>query len=125
MYIFDQIYFLFSEESVKQISPERLKEMQEIMDKMKLNKDIELIKSLISNYENSSKEGKAIVLEDLDFLLHQFDNAQDFVSLGGLTKIILPALKSFELSEEIVSKGAIVLGSSAQANSKVQVRTDP
>ena len=45
--------------------------------------------------------------------------AQDFVTLNGLNKIILPALRSSE--EDLVAKGAIVLGSASQANTKVQV----
>ena len=94
--------------------------MQDALEQMKLNKDVELIKDLMANYQNSSIEGKINILEDLDYLLHQIDNAQDFVSLGGMNQIILPSLKSIEDSEEIVAKGAILLGSAAQANVKVQ-----
>ena len=45
--------------------------------------------------------------------------AQDFVTLNGLNKIILPALRSSE--EDLIAKGAIVLGSASQSNTKVQV----
>ena len=72
---------------------------------MKFNKDIENIKSLMALYDNSTVEDKLNILEDLDFLLHQIDNARDFVSLGGLNKVILPALESLEISEENVLFG--------------------
>ena len=55
--------------------------------------------------------------------MHQIDNAQDFVTLNGLNKIILPALRSSE--EDLVAQGAIVLGSASQANTKVQVSISP
>ena len=106
---------------MRKLSPEELKERKEILDKMKFNKDIENIKSLMAVYDNSTIEGKINVLEDLDFLLHQIDNARDFVSLGGLNKIILPALESLEISEEIVAKAAILVGSASQGNLEVQV----
>ena len=122
MYCITNIYLhsSFSDDTLRQISPERLKEMQDALEQMKLNKDVELIKNLMANYQNSSNEGKINILEDLDYLLHQIDNAQDFVSLGGMNQIILPSLKSIADTEEIVAKGAILLGSAAQANVKVQ-----
>ena len=75
----------------------------------------------MANYDNSSLEVQLTILEDLEYYMHQIDNARDFVSLNGLTKIILPALQSLDKSEELVAKSAILLGSSAQANDIVQV----
>merc|ERR550534_1341311 len=92
--------------------------MKDVMEKMKLNKDIENIKHLMSNYDNSTLDSKLVILEDLDYYMHQIDNAQDFVTLNGLNKIILPALRSSE--EDLIAKGAIVLGSASQSNTKVQ-----
>merc|ERR1711962_1073272 len=102
----------------EQISPEQIKEMKDVMEKMKLNKDIENIKHLMSNYDNSTLDSKLVILEDLDYYMHQIDNAQDFVTLNGLNKIILPSLRSSE--EDLVAKAAILLGSASQANTKVQ-----
>ena len=93
--------------------------MQDVMEKMKLNKDIENIKTLMANYDNGTVDEKLVLLEDLDYYMHQIDNAQDFVSLNGVGKIILPALRSSE--ENLIAKGAILLGSASQANTKVQV----
>lgn len=106
------------EEELEKISPERLKEMQDILAKLNMNKDVENIKTLMANFDNSSQDAKLAILEDLDFYMHQIDNARDFVTLNGLTQIIRPALTCGIM--EIVAKAAIVLGSSAQANPQVQ-----
>jgi len=106
------------DEPSEQISPERIQEMKDVLEKLKQNKDIDNIKHLMANYDNSTLEEKLTILEDLDYYMHQIDNAQDFVTLNGLNKIILPALRSSE--EDLVAKGAIVLGSASQANTKVQ-----
>ena len=97
--------------------------MKDVLEKLKQNKDIENIKHLMANYDNSTLEEKLVILEDLDYYMHQIDNAQDFVTLNGLNKIILPALRSSE--EDLVAQGAIVLGSASQANTKVQVSISP
>jgi len=63
--------------------------------------------------------------------MHQIDNARDFVSIGGLIKVVMPALRSLDEnpdletkssldSEKLVAKGAILLGSAAQSNVQVQ-----
>ena len=97
--------------------------MKDVLEKLKQNKDIDNIKHLMANYDNSTLEEKLVILEDLDYYMHQIDNAQDFVTLNGLNKIILPALRSSE--EDLVAQGAIVLGSASQANTKVQVSISP
>ena len=58
----------------KQISPERVQELKDVLGKLKQNKDIDNIKHLMEKYENSTLEEKLIVLEDLDYYMHQIDN---------------------------------------------------
>ena len=60
------------------------------MKKMEFNRDVEQIKYLIAHYENSTLENKKIILEELDYYLHQFDNANDFIFLKGFEKIVIP-----------------------------------
>ena len=111
---------LDSAEPEDKLSPERVKEMQNILDKMKMNKDIDNIMTLMAHFANSSTEQKLVILEDLDYYMHQIDNAKDFVTLHGLTQIVLPSLMSLE--PELVGKAAILLGSASQANTLVQVK---
>ena len=116
---------------IEKMSQERNEEVQALLEKMKDNKDIENIKHLMLNYHNATSESKLVILEDLDYYMHQIDNARDFVSIGGLIKVVMPALKSLDEgpdlatkssldSEKLVAKGAILLGSAAQSNVQVQ-----
>ena len=117
-------------EPIETLAQERNEEVQALLEKMKDNKDIENIKHLMLNYHNATLESKLVILEDLDYYMHQIDNARDFVSIGGLIKVVRPALKSLEHdseasksildAEKLVAKSAILLGSSAQSNIQVQ-----
>jgi hypothetical protein len=60
------------------------------MKKMQFNRDVEHIKALIANYDNSTIDDKIVILDELDYYLHQFDNANDFVFLEGLSKVVIP-----------------------------------
>ncbi len=60
------------------------------MKKMQFNRDVEHIKALIANYDNSTIDDKIVILDELDYYLHQFDNANDFVFLEGLPKVVIP-----------------------------------
>jgi len=60
------------------------------MKKMQFNRDVEHIKVLIANYDNSTTDDKIVILDELDYYLHQFDNANDFIFLEGLPKVVIP-----------------------------------
>ena len=69
------------------------------MKKMQFNRDVEHIKVLIANYDNSTLDDKIVILDDLDYYLHQFDNANDFIFLEGLPKVVIPGkIKPISLS---------------------------
>ena len=44
----------------------------------------------ISYFGNSTLEDQKIILEELDYYLHQIDNANDFVFLDGFNKVVIP-----------------------------------
>ena len=48
--------------------------MKDVLEKLKQNKDIDSIKHLMANYDNSTLEEKLTILEDLDYYMHQIDN---------------------------------------------------
>ena len=48
--------------------------MKDVLEKLKQNKDIDNIKHLMANYDNSTLEEKLTILEDLDYYMHQIDN---------------------------------------------------
>ena len=67
---------------------------------IKFNTEFEQIQTLMGHFGNSSLAERTTILEDLEFLLHQYDNARDFVNVGGLDKIILKVMET-EQDEQI------------------------
>lgn len=57
--------------------------------------DYEIMKELFDKFGAAgTDEERAAVLEDFEYYLHQYDNAVDFVSMGGLKSIVVPSLNS-------------------------------
>ena len=81
------------------------------MKKMQFNRDVEHIKALIANYDNSTIDDKIVILDELDYYLHQFDNANDFVFLDGLPKVVIPG--------EI--RGAVIMPNSVITYSQISL----
>jgi nucleotide exchange factor SIL1 len=102
-----------------------LRSYQELQDalaenKMKLNTEFEQISVLVEHFGNSSTAQRVLILEDLEYYLHQSDNADDFAAFGGLESVVRPALEAVD-ETEIRARAAILLGSSMQNQPKVQV----
>ncbi|XP_068570281.1 nucleotide exchange factor SIL1 [Cebidichthys violaceus] len=83
--------------------------------------DVQIMKRLLDqfNSSNSTTEQKLSVLLELEYLVHQVDNAQTLCSMGGL-QLIVGSLNStdFRLQES----SAFVLGSAVSSNPVVQVK---
>lgn len=110
-------------EDVQRLSPEELKARQmgikELMDKLKMPSDAQLMKTAIDDLNNSSVslEDRHRALEELLILVEPIDNANDLHKLGGLTAVI------GELDHpdpEIRTISAWVLGKASQNNPVVQ-----
>ncbi|XP_002737127.1 nucleotide exchange factor SIL1-like [Saccoglossus kowalevskii] len=83
--------------------------------------DVDVMMRLISKYQQSgvTMEEKQLILNDLEYYVHQIDNARDLATIGGLEIII----KGLNDTEEIIRREcAFVLGSAVQSNPKVQVQ---
>uniref|UniRef100_A0A3Q0SYI3 Nucleotide exchange factor SIL1 n=1 Tax=Amphilophus citrinellus TaxID=61819 RepID=A0A3Q0SYI3_AMPCI len=82
--------------------------------------DVQIMRRLLDqfNSSNSTTEQRLSILMELEYLVHQVDNAQTLCSMGGL-KFILEGLNSsdFRLQEG----SAFVLGSALSSNPAVQV----
>ncbi|XP_070818804.1 nucleotide exchange factor SIL1 [Chaetodon trifascialis] len=83
--------------------------------------DVQIMRRLLEqlNSSNSTTEQRLSVLLELEYLVHQVDNAQTLCSMGGL-QLILQGLNSsdFRLQES----SAFVLGSALSSNPAVQVK---
>jgi len=81
--------------------------------------DIELIKSLFDQFLSSKDEEEtSYILEDLEYYVHKYDNAIDFLSLDGLSKIVLPSLNS--TSKTVRKMASYLVGGAMQSNPTFQ-----
>lgn len=122
--------FEYSEEKLKEITKkfrtyESMKEDFEEMN-MKIKSDFQLMSELLEKYQLIKDELELDVneyrtlFEDLEYLLHQIDNANDFVTAGGLEKIILPNLGN-QTVRELRIHSVKLLGILLQNNPKGQI----
>ncbi|OEL23512.1 hypothetical protein BAE44_0015470 [Dichanthelium oligosanthes] len=97
----------------------RQMEIKELMEKLKMPSDAELMKIAISDLNNSSVllEDRQRALQELLVLVEPIDNANDLDKLGGL----LPLIRELNNADEgIRTTSAWVLGKASQNNALVQ-----
>ncbi|XP_039241419.1 nucleotide exchange factor SIL1 isoform X1 [Pipra filicauda] len=108
------------EEVRKKFRPiEQLKEEFEKLN-MKMETDYEIMVKLISKFNSSAStlDEKVAALYDLEYYVHQVDNAKDFLSMGGL-RLVIEGLNSSEAA--LKEHAAFVLGAALSSNPKVQI----
>ncbi|XP_071426544.1 nucleotide exchange factor SIL1 [Pithys albifrons albifrons] len=108
------------EEVRKKFRPiEQLKEEFEKLN-MKMETDYEIMVKLISKFNSSAStlDEKVAALYDLEYYVHQVDNAKDFLSMGGL-RLMIEGLNSTEAA--LKEHAAFVLGAALSSNPKVQI----
>lgn len=78
-----------------------------------MKKDIEIIQEYVEKLNNSKSTKGEIVeaLEELEYYVHQIDNARDLDIIGGLALVVNFLNQS---DEDIKSLAAHVIGSAAQ-----------
>lgn len=110
-------------QTVQRLSPDELKrrqvEIKELMEKLKVPSDAELMKIAIDDLNNSSisLEDRLRALEELLILVEPIDNANDLDKLGGVAAVI----RQLDNVEPDVRKlAAWVLGTACQNNPVVQ-----
>ncbi|XP_061478425.1 nucleotide exchange factor SIL1 isoform X3 [Rhineura floridana] len=87
---------------------------------LQLETDFEIMFKLINKFNSSAStlEEKITALYDLEYYVHQVDNAKDLLSIGGL-QLLINGLNSTEpLMKEYAS---FVLGAALSSNPKVQI----
>ncbi|XP_012604257.1 nucleotide exchange factor SIL1 isoform X1 [Microcebus murinus] len=82
--------------------------------------DMQIMVRLINKFNSSSSslEEKIAALFDLEYYVHQMDNAQDLLSFGGL-QVVINGLNSTEPA--VKEYAAFVLGAAFSSNPRVQV----
>lgn len=105
--------------SDKKDLPWNMNELKKKMASVNLEakSESEILHNLLQHYHNATDSGKAALLRDMEFLVHQYDRAVDFVNMGGLLAIA-PDLNS--TSDSVRELVAFTLGSASQGNPRVQ-----
>lgn len=96
---------------------------------MSVKSDIEILRELFVKFKQTSvnttllhedKDNQILyILEDFEYLVHQIDNANEFVSLNGFNDVIYHNLNS--TNARIKCESLSVLGSCVQNNAKAQI----
>ena len=113
----------FTEDKKTEFDPSQFRSMEELKEalgevNMNVETDVEIITKLVNQF-NSESNNQEMILEDLEYYLHQYDNALLFVDLGGLTSIIIPSLNSS--NTELRSRACQLVSGAAQSNPRFQV----
>uniref|UniRef100_A0A0D9XFJ4 Nucleotide exchange factor Fes1 domain-containing protein n=1 Tax=Leersia perrieri TaxID=77586 RepID=A0A0D9XFJ4_9ORYZ len=97
----------------------RRTEIKELMEKLKMPSDADLMKIAIADLNNTSisLEDRQRALQELLLLVEPIDNANDLDKLGGLVPVIRDLTNA---NEEIRTTSAWVLGKASQNNALVQ-----
>eukprot|EP00058_Branchiostoma_floridae_P024988 XP_002610478.1 hypothetical protein BRAFLDRAFT_85619 [Branchiostoma floridae] len=97
-------------------------ELKEIFQQMRVDveTDTEIMQKLLLAYteEGASDDMRLHVLTELEYHVHQIDNAQNLIELGGFQLVILALNDS---NSDIRAEAARVLGAAVQSNPKVQI----
>ncbi|KAG8365736.1 hypothetical protein BUALT_Bualt17G0002900 [Buddleja alternifolia] len=108
---------------VQHLSPDELNqrqmEIKELMEKLKMPSDAQLMKIAIDDLNNLSLplEDRYRALQELLILVEPIDNANDLHKLGGLTAVIR---QLYNTNPEIRTISAWILGKASQNNPLVQ-----
>lgn len=97
-------------------------EIQEEFRKLKIDMktDLEILTNMMQSYKSSdiNDRDRVMLLKELEYYVHQIDNAQNFASMDGIYFLIRDLNST---SEEVREEAALVLASAVQSNPKVQV----
>lgn len=96
---------------------------------MAVRTDIEVMNRIVEKYLELTKttsplseddeEQQVVMLKSLEYLVHQIDNAYEFVKNDGLKSVVLPSLNSTQA--KVRSTSARLLGSATQSNIGAQI----
>ena len=87
-------------EETAQTEPDKFRSMAELKEalgdvQLNVETDVELITKLVSQFRViRDDDDRVTILEDLEYYVHQYDNALLFADLGGVKDIVTPSLNS-------------------------------
>ena len=108
--VLNVIFLLYTDKKFRSI--EEIRKELEGAD-IFVKKDVEIITQHVETLNSTSSSQAEIeyALDELEFVVHQIDNARDLDSIGGLS-LVIKLMNSTEPS--IISRATYVLGSATQ-----------
>jgi len=87
---------------------------------MAVESDVQVMKKLFVQFQESQSDSeKADVIENLEYYVHQYDNALDFIQLEGFKLIVIPSLNSTD--GNLRKQSCFLMGGAAQSNPQFQI----
>lgn len=87
---------------------------------MAVESDIQIMTKLFSQFKDSESDNdKANIIENLEYYVHQYDNALDFIHLEGFKLIVIPSLNS--TNSDLRKQACFLMGGAAQSNPQFQI----
>ncbi|KAI4462004.1 protein folding regulator [Holotrichia oblita] len=96
-----------------------LSELKQSLKNIKNEAKDNNIKNKFRSRKEIDEEEILTILEDLEYLVHQYDNANEFISLNGLNEVVYKNLNSS--NTEIKRESLKLLGASIQNNAMVKI----
>jgi len=82
--------------------------------------DVQIMKKHFSQFKDTDDDdAKADIIENLEYYVHQYDNAVDFVHMEGFKMIIIPSLNS--TNTNLRKQSCFLMGGAAQSNPTFQI----
>jgi len=108
-----------------EFDPSKFRSMDELKTELgdvnlAIESDIQIMKKLFIEFQESKADDeKAVVIENLEYYVHQYDNALDFIHLDGFKIIVIPSLNSTD--KNLRKLACFLMGGAAQSNPQFQI----
>lgn len=87
---------------------------------MAVESDVQIMTKLFNQFkESKAEDDQADIIENLEYYVHQYDNALDFIFLEGFNLIIIPSLNS--TNANLRKQACFLMGGAAQSNPQFQI----
>lgn len=109
----------------KKFDPSKYRSMDQLKSELgdmniAVESDVQIMKKLFSQFKDTDDEdAKADIIENLEYYVHQYDNAVDFVHMEGFKLIIIPSINS--TNPNLRKQSCFLMGGAAQSNPQFQI----
>jgi len=93
-------------------------ELEEV--NLAVESDVQVMMKLFIQFQETHVDSeKADIIENLEYYVHQYDNALDFIQLEGFKLLVIPSLNS--TNSNLRKQACFLMGGAAQSNPQFQI----